>query len=58
MSEREVVNLVLIEGVLYIPEREVVKLPSQCVTSHYLYIQRIENVVRAQSKSESRVCNE
>jgi hypothetical protein len=55
MSEREVVKLVVIQRLHYIPEREVVKLPSQCVTSYYLYI---ESVVHAQSKSESRVCNE
>jgi hypothetical protein len=55
MSERAVRKLVLIEGVLYIPERAVRKLVSQGITSHYLYI---ESVVHAQSKSELWVCNE
>jgi hypothetical protein len=55
MSERGVEKLVVIQRLLYIPERGVEKLPSQGITSHYLYI---ESVVCAQSKSESRVCNE
>jgi hypothetical protein len=55
MSEREFRRLVLIKGVLYIPEREFRRLPSQVVTSHYLYIQGIESVVRAHNKCGARV---
>ena len=52
MFEREFRRLVVIDRLLYIPEREFRRLPSQVITSHYLYI---ESVVRAHNKCGTRV---
>jgi hypothetical protein len=48
----ELGNYVVIQGLLYIPEMGVRKLPSQCVTGYYLYI---ESVVCAHNKCGARV---
>jgi hypothetical protein len=52
MSEMGVRELVVIVRLLYIPEMGVRELPSQCVTSYYLYK---ESVVRAHNKCGARV---
>jgi hypothetical protein len=51
----EVRKLVVIQGLLYIPEMEVRKLPSQCVTGYYLYKKYKGSVVRVHNKCGVRV---